>query len=366
MWTTPEVLLLLATSHILLLAVALLKDSERQRSALLAVVFTLTVACHLVLPLLAGRDAPPLLVHLMVLGSLGVPFSFWLLTKEHFDEESRMVPPRWAAFLALEGSGYLSWLIVVERRMPESLFPPEHWALWAALPRLLSLAILLHALLNVYVGGRSDLLLGRLRLRYGVLAVSGMYCFLEVLGEAVLRGTEAERVADGLHSGSSFVLVFGLSLFVLRTRAELQRPQRVPLEAAATDPALAARLHHIVEGEEVFREEGLTIASLARRLEVQEHRLRQLINSQLGFRNFNAFLHHFRIQEAKKALVDPSKRHLNVAQIAYEVGYRSLGPFNKAFKELTGQTPTEFRTSQEQQSLQAVERLSASGPVGTY
>ena len=46
---------------------------------------------------------------------------------------------------------------------------------------------------------------------------------------------------------------------------------------------------------------------------------------------------------AQKALLDPAKRHLGIAQIAFEVGYRSLGPFNKAFKEITGRTPTEFR-----------------------
>ena len=29
--------------------------------------------------------------------------------------------------------------------------------------------------------------------------------------------------------------------------------------------------------------------------------------------------------------------------IALDMGYRSLSPFNKAFKEIKGMTPTEFR-----------------------
>jgi AraC-like DNA-binding protein len=49
----------------------------------------------------------------------------------------------------------------------------------------------------------------------------------------------------------------------------------------------------------VFREEGLTIADLAQRLGVQEYRVRQFINAQLGFRNFNAFLHQYRLREAQ-------------------------------------------------------------------
>jgi AraC-like DNA-binding protein len=362
MWTTPQVLILLATSHVLLLAVAMLRDSRALRGARLGVVFSLTVACHLLLSAVGDRDLPRFFLHLLVLGGAAVPFSFWLLTKEHFDEESRMLPARWAVLLALESITYLSWLVVGERRMPDSLFPPETWALWAVAPKLIALAILLHALLNVYVGARSDLLVGRLKLRYGVLAVAGSYLFFEALSDAVLRGTGAERLAERVHAATSFLLVFGLSAFVLRTLGELHRPQRVALDAAVADPALGERLRQLVEAAQVFREEGLTIASLAARLDTQEHKLRQLINSQLGFRNFNAFLHHFRIQEARMALSDPDKRNQNVAQIAYEVGYRSLGPFHKAFKETTGQTPTEFRASQEQRSLQTVERLKPEGP----
>jgi len=361
MWTTPQVLILLATSHVLLLAVAMLRDSRAVRGARLAVIFSLTVACHLLLSAVGGRELPRVLLHFLVLGGAAVPFSFWLLTKEHFDEESRMLPARWAVLVALETITYLSWLVVGERRMPESLFPPETWALWAVAPKLISLAILLHALLNVYVGARSDLLVGRLKLRYGVLAVSGSYLFFEVLSDAVLRGTGAEGLVERVHAGTSFLLIFGLSVFVLRTHAELHKPQRVVLDGALADPALGERLRQLVEAAQVFREEGLTIASLAARLDTQEHKLRQLINSQLGFRNFNAFLHHFRIQEARKALADPDKRNQNVAQIAYEVGYRSLGPFHKAFKEMTGQTPTEFRASEEQRNLQTVERLKVDG-----
>lgn len=93
----------------------------------------------------------------------------------------------------------------------------------------------------------------------------------------------------------------------------------------------------------MFREEGLTISTLAARLDAQEYRVRQLINAQLGFRNFNAFLNHYRVREARKTLGDPARRHLGIAQVAYEVGYSSLGPFNKAFKERTGRTPSEFR-----------------------
>jgi len=74
-----------------------------------------------------------------------------------------------------------------------------------------------------------------------------------------------------------------------------------------------------------------------------EYRLRQAINEGLGYRNFNAFINHYRLEEAKAALADPGQRDVPVLTIAMDAGFQSLGPFNRAFKAETGQTPTEFR-----------------------
>ena len=99
-----------------------------------------------------------------------------------------------------------------------------------------------------------------------------------------------------------------------------------------------------------LRHAGLTAvritAALAGRLAVQEHRLRRLINQHLGYRNFNAFLNHYRIGEARIQLGDIAMARIPVLTIAMDLGYRSLSPFNKAFKEITGATPTEYRRAQ--------------------
>ena len=68
-----------------------------------------------------------------------------------------------------------------------------------------------------------------------------------------------------------------------------------------------------------------------------------MINGSMGYRNFNQFLNHFRIQEASRRLVDRDTRRLPVLTIAIDVGYASLAPFNKAFKNIHGITPTEYR-----------------------
>jgi AraC-like DNA-binding protein len=115
---------------------------------------------------------------------------------------------------------------------------------------------------------------------------------------------------------------------------------------APPDPAeerLAAALRRLMREEHAYRTEGLTIASLAARLGVPEYRLRRHVNQRLGFRNFNAYVNGFRLEEARTQLADPARRELPVLTIALEAGFQSIGPFNRAFKAATGLTPTEFR-----------------------
>ena len=76
---------------------------------------------------------------------------------------------------------------------------------------------------------------------------------------------------------------------------------------------------------------------------IPEYRLRRLINQRLGYRNFNVFLNNHRIEEAKAALADPAQTEVPVITIAMDAGFQSLGPFNRAFKAVTGVTPTEYR-----------------------
>ncbi len=107
--------------------------------------------------------------------------------------------------------------------------------------------------------------------------------------------------------------------------------------------ALVARLEVLMTQAQVFRAPSLTIGALADRMGLHEYQLRRLINQGLGYRNFNAFLNHYRIADTRVALADPARATVPVLKLAMEAGFQSLGPFNRAFKADTGLTPTEFR-----------------------
>jgi len=56
--------------------------------------------------------------------------------------------------------------------------------------------------------------------------------------------------------------------------------------------------------------------------------------------NFTNYVSRVRIEESKNLLLNPN---LRVSEIAFEVGFQSLTHFNRVFKKILGQSPTEYR-----------------------
>jgi len=56
--------------------------------------------------------------------------------------------------------------------------------------------------------------------------------------------------------------------------------------------------------------------------------------------NFTDYVSRVRVESAKNLLLNPN---LRVSEIAYEVGFQSLTHFNRVFKKIIGQSPTEYR-----------------------
>ncbi len=352
-WSTVELLRLLAGAQLLLLATLLLRDYRQDRSALASVAVCLTAACNLVQPLLETRAVGwPL--HATALAGLAMPAAFWILARVHFDDDCCLHWRHWLFFAAVEVLAYTGWLQAHAAHVARPLVH-EH-ALWVWAVQGLPLLIVAHALFNVYAGSRADLLVARLRRRYWILGVTGGFVLLERVAMALARGTPSAAAVEAAYAVSVVLLVFGVLLASTLVQPTILKPSppSATVEPPA-DPRLVEQLRRLVEVEHVYREEGLTIAALASRLGAHEYKVRQLVNAQLGFKNFNAFLHHYRLAEAQRLLSDPTRRHLTIAQVAFEVGYASLGPFNRAFKEATGATPTEFRAARDVQSSGATE-----------
>ncbi|MNQ72074.1 Helix-turn-helix domain protein [compost metagenome] len=108
------------------------------------------------------------------------------------------------------------------------------------------------------------------------------------------------------------------------------------------EAGLGDRILRLMTEEAAYAQPDLRVADLAHRLGEAEYKVSRSIAG-LGFRNFNQMANRFRIEEAKRRLADPALRRLPILTIAYDCGFGSIGPFNRAFKAETGMTPLAFR-----------------------
>ena len=252
---------------------------------------------------------------------------------------------------------------------------------------------------TVYVTGRSyheDMVLIRIRLRVAGLLIGGGLLFYFISTD--FYRLEFRQLAEWGSLTANFALFFLLMLAhiflyrwpvllftspkhteatdfaIVKQRKQETSPASMPTETEESDGrarldsvtqtdtnSLQAhkaseasrylkRLNDLMENEQVFRTEGLTINDLAQKSGIPEYKLRKVIHSSLGFRNFNQYLAYYRVGFARQLLADPKFRHEKVLAIALETGYGSLAPFNRAFKAQTGTTPTTYKQNLKQNS----------------
>ena len=100
------------------------------------------------------------------------------------------------------------------------------------------------------------------------------------------------------------------------------------------------KLENLMYKEKIYQTEELSLSTLAEHLDINSHQLSQLLNEVIKM-NFSSYVNKYRIEEAKELLLkDPT---MNVLSIAYQVGFNSKPSFNRAFSQLTGITPKEYR-----------------------
>ena len=88
------------------------------------------------------------------------------------------------------------------------------------------------------------------------------------------------------------------------------------------------RLSELMNNEEHYKDDELRLGSPAEELRITPHQLSRILNEQFQ-KNFNQFINEYRIQAAKKLLVQEPNR--SVLRVAIEVGSTSKTTFNSQF-----------------------------------
>jgi AraC-like DNA-binding protein len=100
-------------------------------------------------------------------------------------------------------------------------------------------------------------------------------------------------------------------------------------------PAITRAKEYILE----HQADDLSLGQVAKAVNTSTFYFCKMFKKVTGI-NFTDYLSRVRIEKSKNLLLNPN---LRISEIAFEVGFQSLTHFNRVFKKILGQSPTQYR-----------------------
>jgi AraC-like DNA-binding protein/ligand-binding sensor protein len=109
------------------------------------------------------------------------------------------------------------------------------------------------------------------------------------------------------------------------------------LQQETNEPPIIRRAKEYIQQHQT---DELSLGQVARAVNTSTFYFCKMFKKYTGI-NFTDYLSRVRIEKSKNLLLNPN---LRVSEIAFEVGFQSLTHFNRVFKKVLGQSPTEYRS----------------------
>ena len=108
------------------------------------------------------------------------------------------------------------------------------------------------------------------------------------------------------------------------------------LERQNVEPRLVQKARDYIEQHKA---EQLSLGAVAKAAGASVFHFCKVFRKSTGIK-FTDYVTRVRLEDARTQLLNPNRR---VSEVAYDVGFQSLTQFNRTFKRVFGQSPTEFR-----------------------
>ena len=107
-------------------------------------------------------------------------------------------------------------------------------------------------------------------------------------------------------------------------------------EKSNAEPPLVLKAREYIDKH---KNEELSLADVAKAAGASVFHFCKVFHKATGLK-FTDYVARVRLEDARNRLLNPN---LRISEIAYDVGFQSLTQFNRTFKRVFGQSPTEFR-----------------------
>lgn len=107
---------------------------------------------------------------------------------------------------------------------------------------------------------------------------------------------------------------------------------------------LYTSISKLMDENKLYTNPELTLEYVSRKAHSNTKYVSQAIKEKTGL-NFNSFINTYRIEEAKKSLLDPVKKNWSLNVISESCGFNNPTTFYQSFKKNTGLTPAAYRNN---------------------
>jgi AraC-like DNA-binding protein len=140
--------------------------------------------------------------------------------------------------------------------------------------------------------------------------------------------------------GLGFVYLVSTNLLrIFPPETKTQAAQMTAESLSAEERALAMKIEKLLDLDKVYQEPTYARSDLARECDASEMLISRVINVHFQ-KSFPQIMNERRIEDAKRLL---SETDAAVKVVSEEVGFNSLPSFNRVFKDLTGESPGQYR-----------------------
>jgi AraC-like DNA-binding protein len=152
------------------------------------------------------------------------------------------------------------------------------------------------------------------------------------------------------------ILIYWLGIkgyLASQTQSEIGQPRKSASLDKNLGEEVMIRLRKVMEEEKLWMNPALNLSLLTGHTGIPSKTISAVLNQHLN-KSFSEFINGYRIDAIKSRLLSAEDKNLTIAGLAYECGFNSQPTFQRAFKSIQGESPSEFLLKQANSGKQFV------------
>ncbi|WP_299440861.1 helix-turn-helix domain-containing protein [uncultured Aquimarina sp.] len=101
-------------------------------------------------------------------------------------------------------------------------------------------------------------------------------------------------------------------------------------------------LEDLMKNEQLYLNPSLKLSDVVQKTGIPQKTISAVLNKHVS-KSFNEYINTYRIEALKVRLLEEKSEKYTITGIAFECGFNSQATFQRAFKAITNQSPSEFR-----------------------